>query len=222
MSDTNTPYEEEREPFPEGIGEEGPEIPAEGIENETPVKAEQKLTRKQSAAQSLFFWLQALSFALVVLILIFTFVGRIITVDGPSMQPTLQDGDILLLQSAFYTPKQGDVVVLTKDFAGYTDRPIVKRIIAVGGQTVRIDYEEDVVYVDDVALDEPYILESDMLPAFTIEEMTVPEGYVFVMGDNRNNSTDSRFVDLGAIDERYILGRVVMVLFPFSNLGLVN
>lgn len=222
MSDTNTPYEEEQELFPEGIGEEGPEMPAEGIEDEAPVKAELKLTKKQSAAQSLFFWLQALSFALVVLILIFTFVGRIITVDGPSMQPTLQDGDILLLQSAFYTPKQGDVVVLTKDFAGYTDRPIVKRIIAVGGQTVRIDYEEDVVYVDDVALDEPYILESDMLPAFTIEEMTVPEGYVFVMGDNRNNSTDSRFVDLGAIDERYILGRVVMVLFPFSNLGLVN
>ncbi|MCD8375830.1 MAG: signal peptidase I [Oscillospiraceae bacterium] len=180
------------------------------------------MTRRQSAAQSLFFWLQALSFALVALILIFTFVGRIITVDGPSMQPTLQNGDILLLQSAFYTPKQGDVVVLTKDFADYTDRPIVKRVIAVGGQTVRIDYEEDTVYVDGAALDEPYILESDMLPAFTIEEITVPEGCVFVMGDNRNNSTDSRFVDLGAIDERYILGRVVMVLFPFSNFGLVN
>ncbi|MCD7927516.1 MAG: signal peptidase I [Oscillospiraceae bacterium] len=180
------------------------------------------MTKKQSVAQSLFFWLQALSVALVVLILVFSFVGRIITVDGPSMQPTLQNGDILLLQSAFYSPKQGDVVVLTKDFASYTDRPIVKRIIAVGGQTVRIDYDEDVVYVDGVALDEPYILESDMLPAFTIEELTIPEGYVFVMGDNRNNSTDSRYSDLGAIDERYILGKVVMVLFSFSNFGLIH
>ncbi len=215
MSETNEPREtEECAPSAEETGET---VSPESEKNQQPA-----LTKKQSVAQSLFFWLQALSVALVVLILVFSFVGRIITVDGPSMQPTLQNGDILLLQSACYSPKQGDVVVLTKDFADYTDRPIVKRIIAVGGQTVRIDYDEDVVYVDDVALDEPYILESDMLPAFTIEELTVPEGYVFVMGDNRNNSTDSRYSDLGAIDERYILGKVVMVLFPFSNFGLIN
>lgn len=221
MSDTNM--------SPEGEEIEAPEqgLEAESAETERDAgKAKKKpkevLTKRQALAQNLFFWLQALSFALIALILIFSFAGRIITVDGTSMLPTLEHGDVLLLRSAGYTPQQGDVVVLTKDFAIYTDRPIVKRVIAVGGQTVRIDYDEDTVYVDDVALDEPYILESDMRPAYQIEEITVPEGCIFVMGDNRNNSTDSRSEDLGAIDTRYVLGKVILVAFPLSNFGLVN
>ncbi|MGM9608006.1 MAG: signal peptidase I [Oscillospiraceae bacterium] len=186
-----------------------------------------KLTRAEEFKQDLYFWLQALVMALVALILLFTFVGRIIAVDGPSMLPTLHDGDMLLLRSIGYTPEQGDIVVLTKDFSHYTDQPIVKRVIAVGGQTVRIDYEESKVYVDGVALDEPYINESIMIrpgpgSALSIEELTVPEGSVFVLGDNRNDSSDSRHVELGAIDERYILGKAVMILLPFRDLGLLN
>ncbi len=180
------------------------------------------LTKKQSAAQSLFFWLQALSIALIALVLVFIFIGRIITVDGPSMRPTLENGDVLILQSIGYTPKQGDIVVLTKDFAGYTNRPIVKRVIAVGGQTVHIDYDEDKVYVDGVALDEPYILESDMEQTLPITDLTIPEGSIFVMGDNRNNSTDSRYPDLAAIDTRYVLGHVICILFPFSHFSLLT
>ncbi len=186
-----------------------------------------KLTKSEEFKLDLFFWLQALVVALVVLILIFTFVGRIITVDGDSMLPTLHDKDIMLLRSIGYTPEQGDIVVLTKDFSHYEDQPIVKRVIAVGGQTVRIDYAESKVYVDGVALNEPYILEIIMRQPssgseLNIEELTVPEGSVFVLGDNRNNSSDSRHYELGAIDNRYILGKVVTVLFSPYKWGLTN
>ena len=179
-----------------------------------------KLTKAEGFKQDLFFWLQALTMALIALIFLFTFVGRVITVDGESMLPTLHHKDIMLLQGIGCTPEQGDIVVLTKDFADHVDEAIVKRVIAVGGQTVRIDYGGNQVYVDGTALDEPYIKERMIRPAGqTIEELTVPEGSVFVMGDNRNHSSDSRLCDLGAIDNRYILGKAVMVLFPLSDFG---
>ena len=183
-----------------------------------------KLTKAEECKQDLFFWLQTLTLVLVALTLLFTFVGRIIAVDGDSMLPTLHDRDMLLLRGVGYTPEQGDIVVLTKDFPGHVGEAIVKRVIAVGGQTIRIDYLESRVYVDGVALDEPYINESVMIqrPNLTIEELTVPEGSVFVMGDNRNDSSDSRISELGAIDNRYILGKAVMVLLPFRNASLLS
>lgn len=184
-----------------------------------------KLTKAEEFKQDLYFWLQALVVALVALILLFTFVGRIITVDGESMLPTLHHKDLLLLRSIAYTPEQGDIIVLTKDFAYYEDQPIVKRVVAVGGQTVRIDYDADKVYVDGVALNEDYILERDIYrssPSLEIDELTVPEGFVFVLGDNRNHSSDSRVAELGAIDNRYILGKAIMILFPFSNFGVLD
>ena len=184
-----------------------------------------KLTKSEEFRLDLFFWLQTFVIVLAVLILVFTFVGRIITVDGPSMLPTLHNKDILILRSIAYTPKQGDVIVLTKDFDHYEDQPIVKRVIAVGGQSVRIDYGESKVYVDGVVLDEPYILEETMyLPGgdLSIQELDIPEGHVFVMGDNRNNSSDSRHYQLGSIDHRYILGKVVTVLFSPYKWGLLE
>ena len=170
----------------------------------------------------LFFWLQALVAALITLILLFTFVGRIIGVDGESMYPTLHHGDLLLLQSIGYEPEQGDVVVLTKEFDA-SEGPIVKRVIAVGGQTVDIDYEAGTVSVDGQVLDEPYINEA-MVPPANYEHLThveVPEGSIFVMGDNRNHSSDSRDVTLGTVDERYVLGRAVWILLPFQNFGAI-
>lgn len=184
-----------------------------------------KLSRMQALKNDLFFWLQALVAALVLLILLFAFVGRVITVDGTSMFPTLHHKDVLLVHNIRYTPEQGDIIVLTKDFSGYVGQPIVKRVIAVGGQTVRIDYEQDKVFVDDEAVDEPYLNEAVMNRpggSLTIDELTVPEGCVFVLGDNRNHSSDSRHVELGAIDERYILGKAVMIIFPFSNFGTLD
>lgn len=184
-----------------------------------------KLSRMQALKNDLFFWLQALVAALVLLILLFAFVGRVITVDGTSMFPTLHHKDVLLVHNIRYTPEQGDIIVLTKDFSGYVGQPIVKRVIAVGGQTVRIDYEQGKVFVDGEALNEPYLNEAVMNRpggSLTIDELTVPEGCVFVLGDNRNHSSDSRHVELGAIDERYILGKAVMIIFPFSNFGTLD
>ena len=180
-----------------------------------------KLTKEQSFKLDLYFWLQALVMALVSLILVFTFVGRIIGVDGQSMVPTLHHRDMLLLQSVGYTPEQGDVVVLTKEFATVT-QPIVKRVIATGGQTVDIDYATGIVTVDGVVLDEPYInepMETPISQYESITHVTVPEGSIFVMGDNRNHSSDSRDERLGVVDERYVLGRALFVLLPFSSFG---
>lgn len=177
---------------------------------------------KEGFRQDLFFWLQALVAALIVLVVLFTFFGRIIGVDGSSMFPTLNDRDLLLLQSIGYDPEPGDVVVLHKDF-GHVTGPIVKRVIAVGGQTVSIDYTAGTVTVDGVVLDEPYIREPMRPVVFEdIQNITVPEGSIFVMGDNRNDSDDSRDVRLGAVDERYVIGRVLFVLFPFKHLGAVH
>lgn len=184
---------------------------------------EEQLSDRDALKVDLYFWLQALVMALVGLILIFTFVGRIIGVDGSSMVPTLHHGDLLLLQSVGYEPTQGDVVVLTKK--SFSDRPIVKRVIAVGGQTVDIDYDTNTVRVDGVALDEPYINEAmrdDFLPSNYISHVTVPEGSIFVMGDNRNNSSDSRKPTIGVVDERCVLGGARFILLPFGDFGPVE
>ena len=184
-------------------------------------QSEEQLSSGDSLKLDLYFWLQALVMALVALILIFTLVGRIIGVDGSSMVPTLHHGDMLILQSLGYKPRQNDVVVLTKE--SFMEQPIVKRVIAVGGQTVDIDYTKNTVYVDGVALDEPYINElmEDLGPE-SITHAEVPEGSIFVMGDNRNESLDSRSSYVGCIDERDILGKVLLCFMPFTDFGVVK
>ena len=167
---------------------------------------QEELSSGDSLKLDLYFWLQALVLALVALILLFTFVGRIIGVDGSSMYPTLHHGDMLLLQSVGYEPKQGDVVVLTKAFRD-VDGPIVKRVIAVDGQV----------------LDEPYIHEAMLCPTYENQtHIEVPEGSIFVMGDNRNHSSDSRDVTLGTVDTRYLLGKAEFICFPFSDFGRIG
>ena len=187
-------------------------------------EAERKdITGAQSFQLDLYFWLQTFTFILVTLILVFTFVGRLIGVDGSSMVPTLHDGDKLVLQSLGYTPAQGDVVVLNKHFDA-AQAPIVKRVIAVGGQTVDIDYAAGTVTVDGVKLSEPYINEFMLAPTDSRmgnEHVVVPKGSIFVMGDNRNHSADSRDLTLGTVDERYVLGCARLVLFPFGNFGKI-
>lgn len=175
----------------------------------------------QSFALNLYSWLQPILFALTVLILASTFLGRMIGVDGESMMPTLHDRDMLVLQSAGYTPEAGDVVVLTQ--RSYSSTPIVKRIIATGGQTVDIDYATGTVYVDGKAIDEPYLGEPMRTPTWlTDDHIEVPKGHVCVFGDNRNNSTDSRSPLIGTVDERCILGRAVLILMPFQRFGAVD
>ncbi len=195
-------------------------------ENQTPEQTPQE--KKSSPKLDLYYWTQALVMVLILLILICTLVGRVIGVVGSSMVPTLHDGDMLLLQSLGYTPKQGDVVVLRKP--GFPappqdTAPIVKRVIAVGGQHVRVDYDAGAVYVDGVALDEPYILEhmtDHYSPEMNVLDVTVPQGSIYVLGDNRNHSSDSRHEALGTVDCRYVLGRVLGVIWPLSDFGTVD
>ena len=186
-------------------------------------QGEPKLTQGDALKNNLYFWLQAAVSALVCILLLFTFVGRGVGVVGSSMVPTLHEGDMMLVRSLGYTPKNGDVVVLTK--RTFMEEPIVKRVIATGGQTVSIDYASNTVYVDGVALQEPYINEPMLIPAsatMSITEVEVPEGYLFVMGDNRNASTDSRDVRVGLIDQQEVLGQAVMILLPFSDFGVIR
>ena len=179
---------------------------------------------KQGLALDLYTWLQALTFALIVIMIVFTFFGRIIGVDGSSMVPTLTHKDMLLLQCIGYEPTPGDVVVLHKNFS-VTNEPIVKRVIAAGGQHVHIDYDASTVYVDGEALSEPYLGEPMLRPGSSTMQNTdwdVPEGSIFVMGDNRNHSADSREDSLGTVDVRYVLGGARLVLFPFSHFGTIH
>lgn len=178
---------------------------------------------ENSFAMSLYEWLQVLTGCLAVIVLLLLFVGRILFVDGPSMLPTLHNRDIMLVQELLYTPRQGDVVVLTQEFRGITG-PIVKRVIATEGQQLEIDYTSGTVAVDGVVLDEPYInFEPMNAPWYeNTASLTVPEGEIFVMGDNRNHSNDSRDVLLGTIDTRRVIGRAVLVAFPLENFGLIK
>ena len=157
-------------------------------------------------------WIQCIIFALVFCVLLFVFGARMVNVVGHSMVPTLEQNDKVIISNLFYHPKQGDIVVLRKQTL--MDEPIVKRIIATEGQTVDIDFDDGVVYVDGKALDEPYV----NAPVHDREnfegKITVPKGSVFVMGDNRNASTDSRDARLGCVDTRYIMGRVYFYALP--------
>ena len=163
----------------------------------------------------IFDWVQSLVVALLVCVLVFTFAVRIVNVSGTSMLDTLRNNDRIVVSNLFYTPKQGDIVVLRK--TTFSDEPIVKRVIAKGGQTVDIDFEKGVVYVDGKALDEPYILEPTRRRIDFEDETLVPDGCVFVMGDNRNGSTDSRDLRIGCVDERLIIGRALFLLIPGAD-----
>ena len=178
-----------------------------------------KKKEKTSFKTEVYDWIQCLVTALVACILIFLFVGQVIGVEGGSMIPTLHDQDKVIISNLFYTPKQGDVVVLTKWAFG--DEPIVKRVIATEGQTVDIDFEAGRVWVDGVELNEPYINEETHKYYDMSFPLTVEKDCVFVMGDNRNHSTDSRYSGIGCVDTRCILGRVYMIVLPFSHFKVI-
>ncbi len=169
---------------------------------------------KNSNGKDLYEWMQALVCSVLAVVVLFTFVVRLIGVDGHSMLPPLQDGDrMLVLNSVLYHDyKYGDVVVLRKD--SFLKEPIVKRVIATAGQTVDIDFDSGTVYVDSTPLREDYINELTFLEEGTEFPLTVPEGQIFVMGDNRNRSSDSRDSNLGTVDTRYVIGRAIAVAFP--------
>ena len=152
----------------------------------------------------------------VIFLIVYMLLFRVVVVDGSSMNNTLYNGDrlILLSSTVYQDPKPGDIVVCSlQDFNN--GRCIVKRVIAVEGQTVEI--KDNKVYVDGVATDEPYVHGSTYSPIYMDGPVTIEPGYVFVMGDNRENSTDSRV--LGQVDKREILGKVIFLLTPGPETG---
>ena len=160
-------------------------------------------------------YLREVVFGMVGILLIFMLLFRVIVVSGPSMKQTLQDGDYLLLVSnvLYKSPKAGDIIVASKD--SFKDgEPIIKRVIATEGQKVDIDFSNGIVYVDGVALQEPYTNTPTNLREGMNFPLTVEEGCVFVMGDNRNESKDSRSTAIGLIDNREILGRAIVLVLP--------
>ena len=164
-------------------------------------------------------WYDALAMAVAIIALVFPFGVRIVKVDGHSMDHTLSDGERILI-NLLKAPDYGDIVVVD----GYTDygKPLVKRVIAKGGDVVNIDYQAGTVSVNGEVLQEAYIAEPTYLGYDVTFPYTVPEGTVFVMGDNRNASLDSRSSYVGCIDERDILGKVLLCFLPFSDFGVVK
>ena len=173
-------------------------------------------SRKQTAVKSslietVFDFLEIAMYALVLVAVLFAFFVRIVEVDGPSMNNTLSDGDRLVLSKAFYSPERGDIVVIKRE----GNNPLIKRVIGLENETVMVDRDKDVVYIDGHILDEPYV-EYPNTPGLK-EPVVVPPGHVFVLGDHRNNSTDSRV--LGCIPVEDILGKAVLRFFPFDQFG---
>lgn len=192
----------------------------------------QEQERKTVRGRDLYEWIQSLVGSVLVVVAIFTFGIRMLGVDGHSMLNTLQHGDrLMVVNPIFYHDyKYGDIVILRKTGV-FDNEPIVKRVIATGGQTVDIDFSEGVVYVDGEALKEDYIREPTYTAEGTEFPLTVPEGSIFVMGDNRNGSSDSRDYRLGTVDTRYVIGKAAFLLFPgldydtekrdFSRIGVI-
>ena len=173
--------------------------------------------KKPSVLNSAYDWLESIVSAIVICILLFLFVVRVVSVDGSSMNPTLYDGERVLITRIFSAPKQGDIVVFTQH--SYGEDSLVKRVIATEGQTLDIDFDRGIVTVDGVRLDEPYIAELTHKKLDFTGPMTVKEGCIFCMGDNRNESTDSRSSRIGQIDTRCVLGKALFRIWPLSFLG---
>ena len=175
---------------------------------------------KPGFSKSLVMYLHDLCWMLAVVMILFLIFFRIIVVSGPSMKMTLLDGDyLLLISNLFYRePEKGDVVVVSKQEYD-NGKPIVKRVIATEGQIVDMDFVNGIVYVDGLPLEEDYINTPTNLDEGSVFPQIVEEDHVFVMGDNRNNSKDSRSLEIGQVDKREVLGKVALLMVPGTDHG---
>ncbi len=183
-----------------------------------------------SQAGNFFDWIKSFLFSLTAVIFIFTLIFRGVTVSGGSMLPTLENHEYLIISDLFYQPKTGDIVVLQSPTYKNGTEPLIKRVIATGGQTLKINFRTWQIWVDGVELEEDYIIkeglsmnQEDLKADENGEaEFVVEKNCVFVMGDNRNDSLDSRSLAIGQVDERYIMGQAVLRITPFSKFGKIK
>lgn len=178
--------------------------------------------KKVSAVSDIFYDLyRTIVLTASIIAIILSFVIRPVAVEGDSMNSTLFDSDKILISEMFYTPEINDIVVVAHN--KNLDKEIIKRVIAKEGQNIRINYETGDVFVDGILIDEPYINNPTGEPVTSWKFPTViPKGKVFVMGDNRQHSADSRSSAIGLIDEKDIIGKAVTVIYPFDRFKFIN
>lgn len=177
--------------------------------------------RPGEAVTELYEWIESCVLAIVVILTLFTFALRTATVSGPSMAPTLHDGDrLILMQAGYNDPQYGDIVVI--DRAAHGQPPIIKRVIGRAGDEIDIDFDTGEVRRNGVLLDEPYINEPTYINLGAEFPAVVPEGHIFVLGDNRNHSSDSRDISIGMVDLRQVMGRAVFRFFPVGAAGALT
>ncbi len=185
--------------------------------------------KKAQSKREIFEWLEIVVVAVAVVIILFTFIFKVVTISGDSMLDTLHNGEKILISNLFYTAERGDIVVISRNDDNSTEFTsketcIIKRVIATEGQIVDIDFKKGVVSVDGVALSEEYTFTPTNVMGDVQFPVIVPEGHVFVLGDNRNDSADSRYSTLGdngMVDTRNILGRAILRVLPFNRFGVL-
>lgn len=164
--------------------------------------------------REVFDWLEAVVYALVTIFVLFAFVFRVVGVSGSSMEPTLHNADWLAISHLNYHEAHGDIIVVTR--AQELNKPLIKRVVGLPGDVVNIDFERGVVTVNGEEQQDGFTMAPTHRQGDVQFPVTVPEGYVFVLGDNRNDSLDSRYSEVGFIDQRYIMGKVILRVFPFQ------
>ncbi len=176
-----------------------------------------EVSKNNGATSSFFDFVRCILFAIAVVVICLTFVFRLVGVDGSSMENTLMTNDKVIVTNFFYTPDNNDIIVISHG-AEY-NKPLIKRVIATEGQTIKLDYENEQIIVDGVVIDEPYVKEGTFVGNYAEYDIpeVVPEGKVFVMGDNRKVSADSRSTRVGLIDVDDVIGKAQFVVFPFSS-----
>ena len=175
--------------------------------------------KADGAMAGVYDWIKCIIFAISIVVICLTFLFRLVDVEGHSMNDTLVTKDKVFVTSMFYQPHNNDIVVISH--GAVYEKPIIKRVIATEGQTLQLDYENDKIIVDGIEISEPYIKGttfSNRYGDYQVPEV-IPEGKIFVLGDNRQISLDSRYVDIGLIDVKDVIGKAQFIVFPFDHIG---